>query len=183
MTEPNSPPPEESTSPAESVPFEAAEPTLEEQLAQALRERDDVAERAVRMQAEFENTRKRMQREAELSRQFAVSPFAADLLPCLDNLQRAVDAGETTGNLDELLKGLRMVSSGFSEALAKHGVKPIPAQGVSFDPNLHQAIQQVPSTDVPAMQVIQEVERGWQLHDRVIRPSMVIVSSGPPAAE
>jgi molecular chaperone GrpE len=161
---------------------ETAEPSLEQQLQQALRERDELSDRAIRAQAELENVRKRLQRESQQLLQFALLPLVADLLPSLDNLQRAIEAAERTGSVEELLKGIRMVAAGYEETLGKHGARRIPAVGESFDPNLHEALQQVPSADHEAMQILQEVESGWQLHDRVVRPSKVIVSSGPPPA-
>lgn len=157
--------------------------SLEEQLQRALKERDEQTDRALRAQAELENVRKRLQRETQQLLQFALMPLVSDLLPSLDNLNRAIEAAEQSGNVEELLKGIRMVSSSFSEVLDRHGAKRIPTEGETFDPNLHEALQQVSSPDHDAMQIIQEVESGWQLHDRVVRPSKVIVSSGPPASE
>lgn len=156
-------------------------PSLEEQLALVEKELEDQKDRALRAQAEFENVRKRMLREADQLRQYAVAPLVGDLLPLLDNLSRAIAAGESTGNIEELLKGLQMVSRSFEEILGRYGLTKINAVDEMFDPNKHEALQQVPSPDYEAMQIVQEVETGWQLHDRVIRPSKVIVSSGPPA--
>lgn len=173
----------ESPDAAES-PKEAAEetpPSLEEQLALVEQELEDQKDRALRAQAEFENVRKRMVREADQLRQYAVASLVGDLLPLLDNLSRAIAAGESTGNIEELLKGLQMVSNSFEETLARFGLTKIKAVDEMFDPNKHEALQQVPSPDHEPMQIVQEVETGWQLHDRVIRPSKVIVSSGPPA--
>ncbi|HSG71228.1 MAG TPA: nucleotide exchange factor GrpE [Planctomycetaceae bacterium] len=161
----------------------STELTLEAQLQQALRERDEQTDRALRAQAELENVRKRLQRETQQLLQFALIPLITDLLPSLDNLNRAIEAAEQSGSVEELLKGIRMVSSSFAEVLDRHGAKRIPTSGETFDPNLHEALQQIPSPDHDAMQIIQEVESGWQLHDRVVRPSKVIVSSGPPASE
>jgi len=164
----------ETPTPAEQTP------SVDEQLLQLEQELDEQRDRALRAQAELENVRKRMLREADQMRQYAVSPLVGDLLPLLDNLSRAIAAGESTGNIEELLKGLQMVSQSFEETLKRYGVEKIPAVGQMFDPNKHEALQQVPSPDHEPMQIVQEVETGWQLHDRVIRPSKVIVSSGPP---
>lgn len=161
---------------------ESAQPSLEEQLRQAEQERDEQTERALRAQAELDNVRKRLAREAEQLRQFAILPLVADLLPSLDNLKRAIEAAEKSGNVEELLQGIRMVSNAFSEVLVRHGVTKISTEGESFDPNLHEALGQYPSPDHASMTIIQEVESGWQLNDRVVRPSKVIVSSGPPVA-
>jgi molecular chaperone GrpE len=166
-------------SPEEAPPAEQT-PSVDEQLLQLEKELDEQRDRALRAQAELENVRKRMLREADQLRQYAVSPLVSDLLPLMDNLARAIAAGESTGNIEELLKGLQMISRSFEETLKRFGVEKISAVGETFDPNKHEALQQVPSPDHEPMQIVQEVETGWQLHDRVIRPSKVIVSSGPP---
>lgn len=182
----NSETPKDDNQPAEEQASEetanaADKPSLEDQLAQAIEERDQQTDRALRAHAELENVRKRLMREADQMRQYAVAPLAAELLPLMDNLQRAIAAGESTGNIEELLQGLQMVSKSFEETLGRFGVEKISAVDEQFDPNKHEALQQVPSPDHEPMQVLQEVETGWQMHDRVIRPSKVIVSSGPPA--
>jgi molecular chaperone GrpE len=151
---------------------------LEDQLASAVAERDANFERFARMQAEFDNYRKRAQREADQNRQYQAFNVLGDLLPGLDNLQRAVAAAEKSSGADELRQGVQLVLKQFEDILARHGAQPIEAVGQPFDPNLHQAIQQLPSADHPPMTVIAEAERGWKLHDRVLRPSTVVVSSG-----
>jgi molecular chaperone GrpE len=103
-----------------------------------------------------------------------------DLLPALDNLQRAIDAGENVDDLSVMLQGVQMVAHQIGEVLTRHGASPIEAVGRPFNPNRHEALQQMPSADHPPMTVIDEAERGYTLHDRVIRPSKVIVSVAPP---
>lgn len=174
-------PADESTASSEETAEESGnEPTVEQQLAEAIEERDTQADRALRAQAELDNVRKRLMREADQIRQYAVAPLVSELLPTLDNLSRAQDAGATSGNLEELLKGLQMVKQSFEETLGRFGVEKITTFDETFDPNRHEMLQQVPSPDHEPMQIVQEVETGWQMHDRVIRPSKVIVSSGPP---
>ena len=159
---------------------EPAEPSLDERL-QALAEESNAAkDQALRAQAELENYRKRMQRELAEERKYAALAIVRDLLPGLDNLQRAIDAGESVEDLSAMLQGVEMVAEQFRETLARHGTTVIEAVGQPFDPNKHEAIQQMPSADHPPMTVIDEVERGYELHDRVIRPSKVIVSVAPP---
>ncbi|MDX1929790.1 MAG: nucleotide exchange factor GrpE [Pirellulaceae bacterium] len=139
-----------------------------------------VAEAEVlRSRAEMENYRKRMQRDADQQLKFANVPIVRDLLDVIDNLNRAIEAarGDET-NTKALIDGVQMVSQQFNDALAKHGCKPIQAVGTAFDPNFHQAIAQTPSQDVPAGTVAMEVAVGYMLHDRVIRPAQVIVSTG-----
>lgn len=139
-----------------------------------------VAEAEVlRSHAEMENYRKRMQRDSDQQLKFANVPIVRDLLDVIDNLNRAIEAarGDET-NTKALIDGVQMVSQQFNDALAKHGCKPIQAVGTTFDPNIHQAIAQMPSEEVPAGTVAMEVAVGYMLHDRVIRPAQVIVSTG-----
>ena len=139
-----------------------------------------VAEAEVlRSRAEMENYRKRMQRDADQQLKFANVPIVRDLLDVIDNLNRAIEAarGDET-NTKALIDGVQMVSQQFNDTLAKHACKPIQAVGTTFDPNIHQAIAQMPSQDVPAGTVAMEVAVGYMLHDRVIRPAQVIVSTG-----
>ena len=170
-----------SDSPEESAADSAPSPA--EQLAQLEQELEKQKDQTLRAQAELENVRKRMLREADQLRQYAIAPLVGELLPVIDNLSRAIAAGESTGNMEELLKGLEMVSTSFEETMSRFGLTKIKAVDEAFDPNKHEALQQVPSPDHEPMQIVQEVETGWQLHDRVIRPSKVIVSSGPPAQQ
>jgi len=154
--------------------------SLDEQLAAASAERDENHERWLRAQAELENYRKRVQKESEEQRLYRALPVIRDLLGPLDNLRRAIAAAQTSRNVDDVLQGVEMVVRQLEEALKSHSAVPIEAVGQPFDPNLHEAVQQIPSNDQPAMTVMEEVECGYKLHERVVRPSKVIVSSGPP---
>jgi molecular chaperone GrpE len=157
--------------------------SFKEQLEAAAAERDANRDSWLRAQAELENYRRRVQREIEEMRQYQSLPLARDLLPALDNLHRALQAAEKSKNVSDLVEGVRMVTKQIDDALGKHGIKPIDAAGKPFDPNLHQAIQQIPSAEHPPMTVLNEVERGYVLGDRVVRPSVVIVSQTPPSTE
>ena len=148
-------------------------------LASLQTERDDFRERWLRSQAELENYRKRAQKELDQERQYRSLPVVRDVLPALDNLQRALQMAKTTKDADQLTKGVQMVVQQFEEALARHAVVPIDAVGKPFDPNLHEAIQQAPSKDHPAMTVLHDIEKGYQMYDRVVRPTKVIVSVAP----
>lgn len=161
---------------------EAGDPTIEEQLQSALNESAANHDRFLRAQAELENYRRRVQKEREEDRKFAPLPIIRDLLPVLDNLQRAIDAADKADSVADLKAGVEMVLQQSLDVLKKLQVTPIAAVGEPFDPNVHEAISQMPSADHPPMTVIVEVERGYTLHDRVIRPSKVIVSTGPPSA-
>lgn len=149
------------------------------QLATVQAERDDFRERWLRAQAELENYRKRSQKELEQEKQYRSLPVARDVLPALDNLQRALQVAKTSKDVDQLLQGVQMVATQLQEALTRHAVVPIEAVGKPFDPNQHEAIQQAPSKDHPPMTILHEVERGYQMYDRVVRPSKVIVSVAP----
>jgi molecular chaperone GrpE len=153
--------------------------SLQDQLDAARGERDANYDRFLRAQAELENYRKRVSREAEENSRYEWLPVARELLPALDNLRRAIAAGETTNNTEELLRGVQMVAAQIEEALARHSIVPIEAVGQPFDPNMHEAVQQIPSAEHPPMTVLQDVERGYKLHDRVVRPTKVIVSAAP----
>lgn len=142
-------------------------------------ERDQYRDAALRAQAELENYRKRVAREAENSAKFLTLPLVRDLLPALDNLGRTVQAAEQTGKVDDLIQGLQMIQGQFDQIFGNYSAQPIDSIGQPFDPNLHEALQQMPSEEHPPMTVIQELERGYVMHDRVIRPSKVIVASAP----
>ncbi len=148
----------------------------------ALAERDQYIDKYQRSIAELENYRRRVQREAELSARYSSLPLIRDLLPALDNVARTIQAAEQTGKIDDLLQGLEMIVAQVDQVFASHSAKPIPAVGETFDPNLHEALQQIPTAEHPPMTIIQELERGYSMHDRVIRPSKVIVACAPPEA-
>jgi molecular chaperone GrpE len=146
-------------------------------------ERDELRDLLLRTRAEMDNMRKRMNRERDEERRYAALPVVQELLPALDNLQRAVAAGQKDRQDDPLVQGVEMVVKQIEEALSRQGVKPIPALGLPFDPNFHEALQQVATADHPPLTVLQELERGVQIHDRVVRPSKVIVAAAPAKPE
>ena len=138
-------------------------------------------DRVLRAQAELENFRKRTRRELDDQRRYANLPLLGDLLPVLDNLDRAVEAAEQTDSTSGLLAGVKMVSSQMLAVLLQHGCRPIEANGVAFDPNLHEAIGKEPSAELAEGIVTRITRVGYQLHDRVVRPPQVLISAGPPA--
>lgn len=142
-------------------------------------ERDQFRDQFLRTAAELENYRKRVNRERDEDRKYACLGLFADLLPALDNLERAVNAAATEDSDSNVLQGVQMVLKQFEEILSRHGAEEIPALNEPFDPNLHEALQQQPRDDVAPMTVIQVLQRGFKLRDRVIRPSQVIVSAQP----
>ncbi len=159
---------DETTHPAEIDPIE----TL-------TKERDENFERFLRAQAEFDTARRRWRQELEEQRRYQSLPLVKDLLPSLDNLRRAVDAAEAGSTVESLRTGVEMVLRQIDEVLARHDTKPIAALGQPFDPNLHEAITQIPTADQPPMHVVIEAERGYQMHDRIVRPSKVGVAIAP----
>jgi molecular chaperone GrpE len=139
----------------------------------------EAKDRDLRTQAELDNYRKRVQREMEDSLRYANMNLMRDLLPVVDNLNRAADSAEKTSDVAGLLAGVKMVAAQFEDVLARHHCKRITAHGETFDPNVHEAIAQQPSEEHPQGMVLLEATTGFQLHDRVVRPTQVIVSSGP----
>ena len=112
-------------------------------------------------------------------RKYQALPLLKSLLPVFDGLDRAIFAASQSKNFDDLLNGLQMTVKQLESALSGQGAKAIQALGQPFDPNLHEAISQAPSNEHPPMTVMNDVERGYTLHDRVIRPSKVIVTVAP----
>jgi molecular chaperone GrpE len=169
----------------EAAEDQAADQVLEDldrlraKLQEAEQKRDEYLYLAQRTQADFENYQKRMKRDQTEERRFAQLPLAADLLPALDNLERATTAAEQAGEKGPLVQGVAMVRTQLLDILRRHGITPIEAQGKPFDPNLHQAVLQQPSKEHPPMTVLQVLERGYLIHDRVLRPARVVVSTAP----
>ena len=135
----------------------------------------------MRTQAELENFRKRARRELDDQRRYANLPLLADLLPVLDNLDRALGAAQQADATSGLLEGVKMVSAQMLAVLEQYGCRPIEAIGVAFDPNLHESIGVEPSADVAEGIVTRVTRIGYQLQDRVVRPPQVLISSGLPA--
>lgn len=146
--------------------------------------------RVLRLQAELENYRKRAQRTLQEERRYASLPLMRDLLGVVDNLQRAIDAAEEAVEATQegpsssgLLEGVKMVAGQLTDILKKHDCEEIPAEGTQFDPNVHEAIAQFPSPEHEPGQVTQVTQTGYRLHDRVIRPSQVIVAAAAPSEQ
>jgi molecular chaperone GrpE len=131
-------------------------------------------DRLARLQAEFENFRKRSQREQQEFREYALSDTLKQLLPILDSLDLAL---KTEGiSVKDFRSGIELIDRQFHDVLTRLGVEPIVAQGQPFDPSLHQAIQMVETTEVPDHHVLDELQRGYRLRDRVLRAAMVRVA-------
>ena len=149
-------------------------------------ENAELKDRALRVMAEMENLRLRTEKELKDTRQYSVAGFARDILTVSDNLRRALDAvpDELRQNADAglvaLLEGVEMTERELLNQLEKNGVKKLDPAGQKFDPNFHQAMFEVPNTEVPNNTVVQVVQAGYQIGDRVLRPAMVGVSKGGP---
>jgi len=153
-----------------------------ERLREAHERAKEAQERMVRAAADLENYRKRAQKEKEEVQRFGSEKLLKDLLPVVDNLDRALEAATKSPDLDSFQKGVAMTRKSFEDALARHGVKAFSARGQPFDPRVHEAIQQVETADTPAGHVVYEVVRGFFLNDRLVRPAMVVVARAPEAA-
>jgi molecular chaperone GrpE len=134
--------------------------------------------RVLMAQAEAENFRKRMRRDFEDQLKFAAVPLVIDILQVRDNLLRALEAAGTGSDSAGLSEGVAMVVKQLDDTLAKYQVREIPAAGELFDPNFHEAISQMQSEDVESGLVAVVAQTGFQMHERVIRPAQVVVSSG-----
>lgn len=150
----------------------------DEEMERLRRTADEADKRVLMAQAEAENFRKRMRRDFEDQLKFAAVPVVNDLLEVRDNLIRAIEAAGESGEVAGLRDGVAMVAKQLDDALAKHGIREIPAAGELFDPNYHEAISQMPG-DAPEGTVAHVAVTGFQMHDRVIRPAQVVVSTGP----
>ena len=147
-----------------------------EELARTRAERDALYDRLARLQAEFDNFRKRSQREQAEFREFAVADAARTLLPILDSLERAAHSQKKG---DDLRGGVELILRQFQDALVKIGVSAVEATGKQFDPKQHEAIEMVDRDDVADHEIIDELQRGYKLKDRLLRPAMVRVARNP----
>ncbi len=147
-------------------------------------ERADLKERLLRALADTENMRRRSEREAADARSYAVTSFARDMLNVADNMRRALDAvpkdAETTTALKALVEGVELTERDLLKILERHGVKRIEPEGQKFDPNMHQAMFEIPNEELPSGTVVQVVQTGYAIAERVLRPALVGVSKGGP---
>ncbi|MBF0677328.1 MAG: nucleotide exchange factor GrpE [Devosia sp.] len=151
-------------------------------------ENAELRDRLLRSVAEMENLRKRTERDVADTRTYAIAGFARDMLSATDALSRALmvipadERSTADGTLKSLIEGIELAERETQRLLAKHGVKQIEAAGQKFDPHKHQAMFEVPNTEVPEGTVVQVVQEGFAIGERVLRPAMVGVSKGGPAA-
>ncbi|HDR8181994.1 TPA: nucleotide exchange factor GrpE [Bacillus thuringiensis] len=169
----------------EAVTTENSEKTVEEKSEAALlQEKVDELQakltetevRTLRLQADFENYKRRVQMDKQAAEKYRAQSLVSDILPALDNFERAMQVEATDEQTKSLLQGMEMVHRQLLEALTKEGVEAIEAVGKQFDPNEHQAIMQVEDSEFESNAVVEEFQKGYKLKDRVIRPSMVKVN-------
>ena len=167
---------QEPVSPAESARLTAALDKQKTEYEQLRAERDQLVDRLARLQAEFENARKRAEREKTEFRDFATGNVVEQFLPVLDNFELALKA---TGSAEQLRSGVELIVKQMEEALRQLQVTAIPTVGEPFDPRVHEALGQVEREDLPDEHVAEEIRRGYKIRERLLRPAMVRVVSNP----
>ncbi|MDG1486516.1 MAG: nucleotide exchange factor GrpE [Porticoccaceae bacterium] len=154
---------------------EEQQPVSEQLLEQVAKANDQV----LRVQAEMQNVRRRAERDVESAHKFALDKFAADLLPVVDNLERALAAIDTADEGQKsVAEGLELTLKSFVEVLARYKIEAIDPAGQPFDAELHQAVSMVPNPDLEANTVMDVFQKGYTLNGRLVRPAMVVVSQG-----
>ena len=153
---------------------------LQAQLATLATAYESAKEQALRAQADAQNARRRAEQDVEKAHKFGLEKMVNDLLPVVDNLERALAAIDT-GNeaLAPVAEGIQLTLKSFVDALARHQVIAVSPEGEPFDPNLHQAVSAVPNPDVEPNTVLNCFQKGYTLHGRLVRPAMVVVSKAP----
>ena len=174
------------TATAENAVPEQAEPDPVDVLKA---ENADLRDKFLRLAAEMDNLRRRTERDVKDAKAYSVAGFARDMLAVSDNLRRALETipeevkTSAEANIKALIEGVDMTERSMLSALERHGVRKIDAEGQKFDPNFHQAMFEIPNTAVPNNTVVQVVQAGFTIGDRVLRPAMVGVAKGGPKAE
>ncbi len=155
---------------------EAPTASLEKELEEKEKELAECKDKMLRLAAELENFKKRVEREKMEHMKFALEEFAKELLPFLDNLERAISVAKETKDMEKMIEGIELTLSGYFKTLERFGLKTFVAEGKRFDPNFHEALSVEENPDVEENTVLKELLRGYTLHDRVIRPALVVVS-------
>ena len=158
-------------------PHENAEvPSLTDQLLEKDEELHALNDKYLRLAAEFDNYKRRVQRDQQDTIRFANEKLFKDLLPTLDNLERALQSGREQDRIEGLLEGVNLTYKHFLDTLQKMGIKQVSSVGEVFDPAKHQAVGQVESTTIPENVIVDEYQKGYFVHDRILRPAMVTVA-------
>ena len=150
-------------------------PAIDE-LEQVRAEAADMKDKLMRLAAEFENYKKRMERDRGFALKYREEQVFKELLPCIDNLERAIEQGRKTGNSADLLAGVELTYKGLMTALEKFELLPMRSLGSPFDPNIHEALAMEETGEVDANCVVREFEKGYMYKDRLIRPAKVVVA-------
>ena len=158
------------------APASPAEPVSRAEFDQLKAERDQLLDRLARLQAEFENARKRAERERIADRDYATGNVVEQFLPVVDNFELAL---KSTGSAHQLRHGVELIVKQMEEILRQLQVHPIPAVGEPFDPRLHEALGSVDRDDLPDQHVAEEIRRGYRLRERLLRPALVRVAHNP----
>ncbi|GMG87098.1 nucleotide exchange factor GrpE [Biformimicrobium ophioploci] len=154
--------------------------TLQEEIASLNDSLASAKDQALRMQAEAQNARRRAQLDVEKAHKFAVEKLLRDLLPVVDNLERALAAIDREDEaMKAVIEGIELTHKSFMDTLAKNSVEVVDPAGQPFDPELHQAMTQVPNPELEPNTVMDVFQKGYTLHGRLVRPAMVVVSRAP----
>jgi molecular chaperone GrpE len=173
--------------PIEESPVETEETIVSDQdeekdvfaeLEEARQKLQESEEKVLRLAAEFENTKKRLQREREISLKYAEENVLKELLPGIDNIDRAMEQGQDSNSMESLLEGIELTRKGLSATLEKFGVKVIESVGEPFDPNIHEAVAMEETEEMEPNRVLKEFQKGYLYKDRLLRAAKVIVSKG-----
>lgn len=149
--------------------------SLQKEIESLQQEKDEMYQKTLRLQAEFDNFKKRSQKEKEAERKYKAQDIATELLPAMDNFERALQV-EVTDATSSLIEGITMVHRQLVDALKSQGVEAIESVGKAFDPNIHHAVMQIEDDEMESNIVVEEMQKGYMLKDRVIRPAMVKVN-------
>lgn len=158
---------------------DGGEPWMEEALSAAEQELARHRDAMLRMQAEMENLRKRLLRDVERSRKFALERIMKDLLDVRDSMERGLEVADESATVESLREGQQLTLRMLTKVLEDHDLEVIDPKGQSFDPELHEAMTVMPAGDVDENTVIEVLQKGFRLHDRLIRPARVVVSRKP----
>lgn len=158
---------------------DGGEPSLEEALSAAEQELARHRDAMLRMQAEMENLRKRLMRDVERSRKFALERIMKDLLDVRDSMERGLEVADESATVESLREGQQLTLRMLTKVLEDHDLEVIDPRGQPFDPELHEAMTVMPAGDVDENTVIEVLQKGFRLHDRLIRPARVVVSRKP----
>jgi len=171
-------PVEETAADAEDEAVDTTNEDLAAELEDVRQQLAECQDKMLRTAADFDNSKKRLERERDSILKYAEENILKELLASLDNLERAMQQGRETDNLVSLLEGVEMTWNGLLAMLEKFGLKPVDSIGETFDPNFHEAVAMEAGSEMPENQVLKEFQKGYMYKDRLLRAAKVIVSSG-----